>query len=126
MIWYIYSLLNRAATGSLTGTVTAIIVWTIVLIEKTGPSTTWQLIKEMGPIISEGKFTSKWLVNTGALPAAIIGLISAPYLGPIVGKYLWLILERTARTVPEIAPVIPGTICVGLIAGILGYLLRVA
>ncbi len=125
MIWQIYSLLNLAAIGSLTGAFTALFVWILVLIEKGGSSTTWSIIKEMGPIISEGKFSSKWLVNTGALPAAIIGIISAPYLGPILGKYLWLIFERAVRPAPAGVFVTAGTICIGLIAGIAGYLLRV-
>jgi len=124
MICQIYSLLNRAATGTLIGAITALFVWAILLIEKTGLSNSWHLIKEMGPIIHEGKFSSKWLVNTGALPAATIGMISAPYLGPIVGKFLWLTFERMARPAPENVFVITGTVCIGLIAGVLGYLFR--
>jgi len=100
-------------------------VWTILLIEKTGLSNSWNLIKEMGFFIHEGKFSTKWLVNTGALPAAIVGMISAPYLGPIVGKYIWLIFKSMARPAPESVFVTIGTVCIGLIAGVLGYLLRV-
>ena len=39
LIWQIYSLLNLAVTGSLTGAVTALSVWTMLLIEKAGPYT---------------------------------------------------------------------------------------
>jgi hypothetical protein len=56
----------------------------------------------------------------------VIGVIGAPYLGPIVGGYVWRGLALIGGPVPGIDLRDAGSAVVGLAAGLVGYLLRVS
>ena len=123
MIRYI---LGRALIGMMTGAFTAMGAWIALLLTKEGPSRTWELVKEMGPVADAGRLSSQWLLKTGALAAGVLGVIGAPYLGPIVGGYLWQGLARIGGPLSGIDLNDVGAMVVGLVAGSMGYLLRVS
>jgi hypothetical protein len=123
MIWH---MLGRALIGMGTGACTAVAVWTALLLIKEGPARTWERVKEMGPVARVGRLSSPWLLKTGALASGVLGAIGAPYLGPIVGGYVWRSLVRIGGSVPGIDLRDVGAAVVGLAAGLVGYLLRVS
>lgn len=117
-------LLRLALFGSLGGALTAGVLWFVLHLLKTGPSRTKEVIQNLGHIAEGTRLSASWLTKTGALPAGILGLVAAPYLGPILGGYLWRPLAGLWGPLASFSADL-GALLVGILAGILGYLLRI-
>lgn len=121
----ILSLLLRAALGCLVGALTAVGIWLVWELIRTGTDRTAEQLWELGPLSDGFRLSTEWLTRTGALPAGILGLIAAPYFGPILGGWLWKLLGYLWGPFPGSWFSYLGTLAVGFLAGFPGYALRI-
>lgn len=118
-------LMLRAVLGCLSGVLTAIAIWLALELLRTGFRETADQLRELGPINVGLTLSTEWLTRTGALPAGILGLVAAPFLGPIVGGWLWKLSVFFWGPFPGSWFSYLGTLVVGILAGGLGYALRI-
>ena len=121
LVWY----LELSALSAVTALLISVLLWIIMVLVSFGWDKARKTIKELGLIYESGKLSTEWLIKTGALPGAIIGFVSGPYLGPILGDYLMSLWRGIGLKLFVLDFSELGSLFIGIIAGIIGYLLRI-
>ena len=121
LVWY----LELSALSAVTALLISVLLWFIMVLVSFGWDKARKTIKELGLIYESGKLSTEWLIKTGALPGAIIGFVSGPYLGPILGDYLMSLWRGIGLKLFVLDFSELGSLFIGIIAGIIGYLLRI-
>ena len=121
LVWY----LELSALSAVTALLISVLLWIIMVLVSFGWDKARKIIKELGLIYESGKLSTEWLIKTGALPGAIIGFVSGPYLGPILGDYLMSLWRGIGLKLFVLDFSELGSLFIGIIAGIIGYLLRI-
>ena len=121
LVWY----LELSVLSAVTALLISVLLWTIMVLVSFGWDKARKTIKELGLIYESGKLSTEWLIKTGALPGAIIGFVSGPYLGPILGDYLMSLWRGIGLKLFVLDFSELGSLFIGIIAGIIGYLLRI-
>ena len=121
LVWY----LELSALSAVTALLISVLLWIIMVLVSFGWDKARKTIKELGLIYESGKLSTEWLIKTGALPGAIIGFVSGPYLGPILGDYLMSLWRGIGLKLFVFDFSEMGSLFIGIIAGIIGYLLRI-
>jgi len=116
--------LKLALIGILAGMSTSIVAWFLIRVSNHGIRKAVDSVKELGPFYTGKGLSSIWWIKTGALPGGIIGLIASPFLGPIIGEQLMPIIIFFGNTISYNNSVEAGSLLIGLLAGIIGYFLR--
>lgn len=115
--------LGRALLGLLSASLTAATLWLLVQLLQDGPDGARQNIRQLGPLADGTVLSSAWLTKTGALPGAVLGLVAAPYLGPLLGGLFSHLMGGTGAVITSLLPEL-GSLAVGIMAGLLGFALR--
>ena len=121
LVWY----LELSALSAVTALLISVLLWIIMVLVSFGWDKARKTIKELGLIYESGKLSTEWLLKTGALPGAIIGFVSGSYLGPILGDYLMSLWRGIGLKLFVLDFSELGSLFIGIIAGIIGYLLRI-
>ena len=121
LVWY----LELSVLSAVTALLISVLLWFIIGLVSFGWDKARKTIKELGLIYESGKLSTEWLIKTGALPGAIIGFVSGPYLGPILGDYLMSLWRGIGLKLFVLDFSELGSLFIGIIAGIIGYLLRI-
>ena len=121
LVWYI----ELSTLSAVTALLISVLLWIIMVLVSFGWDKARKTIKELGLIYESGKLSREWLIKTGALPGAIIGFVSGPYLGPILGDYLMSLWKGIGLKLFVLDFSELGSLFIGIIAGIIGYLLRI-
>jgi hypothetical protein len=115
--------INYALIGTSVGALFPVILWIVLFAFRHGVACTVEMLRDTIAAATTTRNSDLYL-KTGALPGGILGLIFAPYLAPISARHMWRILEYLGMLAPFVEPGQLGAALVGLIAGSLGYLLR--